>query len=817
VPGGGESPTASVLSDAAFDAPPASPGGSAKGAGNHPPQRFDVASADGRIDDVQAALSQNERIGPYVILREIGEGGMGRVYLAMRQDDKFHVRVALKVIRRLGGKRESMVRRFEQERQILAALTHPNIARLLDVGTTADGDPYLVMEYIEGLAITSYCDRNGLNLHQRLGLFRTLCEAVHFAHQNLVVHRDIKPSNVVITPGGTVKLLDFGIAKVLNPNLALFAGDATRTFGPMTPEYASPEQVLGEPISTATDIYSLGVLLYELLSGRRPYRLKTRVREDLRNIICNQTPRRPSIVVTEPLVEGEADAEHEEEAASSTHASTADSVARAREATPQRLRKRLTGDLDNIVLMAMRKEPVKRYASAREFSDDIERHMNGLPVYAAPPSAWYVLRKYVARHRVGVATAAAIALLIVAGTVGTTLGWRKAVNEQRIAERRLQIISEFPESLVEFSQRIAHSANMTEARRQVLALWEKSNARLQAEAGDDPTLRLLLARSYLAVAGVQAGVSTNNVGDVPGAQASLAKAEGILEDLLAAGPASAAVSEQRAVAFMRRGELAQLRDDLPARLAAYENARRVLEAALAGSPESVSCRRRLAAAVLEIGDVLKAQGQVSQAVDAYRDSVKIREELLAANPGDAMTIRDATVGWTRLASMLQAEVADTSDPATLREALALYLKVEAGRQQLLDRAPESTQTQRDLMYARHYVGSLHAQRGEFEQAVAALASSMSLATGLAIADPGNARFVDDFARMLETSVNTNVSIAQQGSEHAMTVRPMIEQLDSSAARLRAKAAERQEHRALADLARDADEARDRLQAATEPQ
>jgi serine/threonine protein kinase/tetratricopeptide (TPR) repeat protein len=808
-PPASESRTASVVSDAAFDAvsevhivpssaPPALP--PSGGPLDHDGPANSISAAE-----VQAALSEKERIGRYVILRELGEGGMGRVYLAVRHDDKFHVRVALKIIRRLGGKRESMIRRFEQERQILAALTHPNIARLLDVGTTAEGDPYLVMEYIEGLPITSYCDRNGLNLQERLALFRTLCEAVHYAHQNLVVHRDIKPSNVVITSHGVVKLLDFGIAKVLNPNLAMFLGEATRTFGPMTPEYASPEQVLGEPISTATDIYSLGVLLYELLTGRRPYRLGTRVREDMKNIICNETPRRPSTVVTEPVAAAAQDEDDEPGSAPSRHTTTADEMARAREVTPQRLRKRLTGDLDNIVLMAMRKEPVKRYASAKEFSEDIQRHMGGLPVRAAPPSAWYVLRKYIARHRVGVSTAATIALLVLAGTIGTTLGWRKALEQQRLAERRLEAISEYPEGLIKFSRGIAHSASMTDARRQILALWDAANARLQAEAGDDPALRLLLARSHVTVAGVKAGVSTNNVGDIPGAQASLDQAQAILSDLATRWSNDPAIVEQQAVMFMRRGELAQLQGDVTATLEQHTNARRALEGGLNTWPDNVSLQRRLAAAMLEIGDGLKAQGQITQALEAYRESVARREDLLTRQPKDAEAIRDATVGWTRLASTLQAEATDDRDEQSLREALDLYRKIEATRQQSFDRSPTSTQALRDLVYARQYPAAVHILLGEFDDAVAAMTAALGLATDLVIADPANPRFADDYARILTVVTNDTINILENGGEPALGD-ATLGQLAASARRLRAAAAEQPENTVLTALAADTEDA-----------
>ncbi|MDQ6666022.1 MAG: serine/threonine protein kinase [Acidobacteriota bacterium] len=239
-----------------------------------------------------------ERLGPYQLVREIGNGGMGTVYLGVRSDDEYRKRVAVKAIKR-GMDTEAIVRRFRRERQVLAALDHPNIARLLDGGTSAAGLPYFVMEYVEGLPIDRYCEEQKLSVDDRLKLFRIVCGAVHFAHKNLVVHRDIKPGNILVTSGGTPKLLDFGVSKLLNPEMSFATIDSgDQALRLMTPEYASPEQVRGEPITTASDVYSLGVLLYELLTGHRPYRIVTRSPEEIFRRVCEQQPEPPSSIVT---------------------------------------------------------------------------------------------------------------------------------------------------------------------------------------------------------------------------------------------------------------------------------------------------------------------------------------------------------------------------------------------------------------------------------------------------------------------------------------------------------------------------------------
>ena len=315
-----------------------------------------------------------QRIGAYRIVREIGRGGMGAVYLAVRADDEFQKRVAIKLVKR-GMDTDFILRRFRQERQILASLDHPNIALLLDGGTTEDGLPYFVMEYIQGLPINRYCDGQKLATAERLRLFVKVCSAIAYAHHNLIIHRDLKPNNVLVTADGTPKLLDFGIAKLLNPEISGQTLDpTTMAMRMMTPEYASPEQVRGEMVTVVSDIYSLGVLLYELLTGHRPYRLRNRLPEELAHVICVQEPERPSIVINSIEVISANGSEPIE--------ITPDSVSRVRDGSLDKLRRQLAGSLDNIVLKALRKEPQRRYQTVEQFATDIERYLEGLPVSA---------------------------------------------------------------------------------------------------------------------------------------------------------------------------------------------------------------------------------------------------------------------------------------------------------------------------------------------------------------------------------------------------------------------------------------------------
>jgi serine/threonine protein kinase/Flp pilus assembly protein TadD len=314
-------------------------------------------------------------VGVYRILREIGRGGMGAVYLAERADSEFRRQVAIKLIKR-GMDTDFILRRFRNERQILASLDHPYIARLLDGGTTEEGLPYFVMEYIEGLPLYRFSDERKLTIPQRLRLFRQVCDAVHYAHKHLVIHRDIKPSNILVTGEGVPKLLDFGIAKLLNPELADITLDPTATaMRLMTPEYASPEQVQGQAVTPSTDVYSLGVLLYELLTGHRPYRFLSRAPHEIARVICEEKPVHPSVVITRPhdLLPVPID---------SKEVDTLEYLYGSRGATVENLRRELAGDLDNIVMKALRKEPERRYQSADQLREDITRHLDGLPISA---------------------------------------------------------------------------------------------------------------------------------------------------------------------------------------------------------------------------------------------------------------------------------------------------------------------------------------------------------------------------------------------------------------------------------------------------
>ena len=421
-----------------------------------------------------------ELLGPYRLVRRLGVGGMGAVYLAERADQQFSQQVAIKLVRQDLVTRD-VRSRLKSERQILATLDHPNIARLLDGGTTDGGIPYLVMEYVEGQPIDVYCDQHRLDVTARLKLLRIVCSAVHAAHQNLIVHRDLKPSNILVTADGVPKLLDFGIAKLLDVRQPHHTVALTRAdLRVLTPDHASPEQIRGEPVTTASDTYVLGVLLYELLTGRRPFNVRGLRIQDLERAICDQAPAMPGAGL---LPDSSVDQE----------------IAAQRSTTVARLKRTLAGDLSNILLMAMRKEPERRYRSVEQMSEDIGRYLGGLPVIARSDTWAYRTAKFLRRHRLGAASGALVLALIVGFAIAMYLQAQRIAHERDLAttqraradaERlRAEQVSSFLTNLFEIADPEKNRGNVVSAREILDAGAQRLNREL---AGQPETQAILL-------------------------------------------------------------------------------------------------------------------------------------------------------------------------------------------------------------------------------------------------------------------------------------------------------------------------------------
>lgn len=579
------------------------------------------------------------RLGAYRLLRGVGRGGMGTVYLAERADGQFEQRVAVKLLRR-GLDTDDLLQRFLAERQILASLNHPNIARLLDGGATEDGRPYLVMEYVEGRPIDVYCDESRLAVRERLEHFLTVAEALRHAHRNLVVHRDLKPSNILVSRAGEVKLLDFGIAKLLaEGEQGSGTGPYTRAGTlPMTPEYATPEHVKGESVTAASDIYQLGLLLYELLTGRRAHALTGRTPGEIERVICEEEPPRPSTVVTRavraptPNIDGTRSAE---------------SLARARRTTPDRLRKRLRGDLDAIVLQALRREPERRYSSVEALLEDVRRHLARRPVRARGESRAYRARKFVRRNRWGVA-AVAVVLSLLAGyavTISVQAGQiRAALAVAELERAKAEEVSGFLMGLFEATrperargeevtaqdllaqgvERAEELGDAPEVRARMLAVIGKTYHRLGMydEAQELYERSLALRQEHLGPTDAQIAEGLNDLGVLLKDRADYAAAEPLL---------------RRAIA-MRREVLGDEHVDLAVSL---DELGRLLDARgdHAGAEplfrEGLAMRRRLlgnehhetASSLNSVGLVLRVQGDTEGAEPLFREALAIYRTL----------------------------------------------------------------------------------------------------------------------------------------------------------------------------------------------
>ncbi|MCB1024948.1 MAG: protein kinase, partial [Acidobacteria bacterium] len=436
----------------------------------------------------------NDIFGRFRIVREIAQGGMGIVYLGERIDGEFTQKVAIKIIRR-NLYDEEILKRFKRERQILANLDHPNIAKLLDGGLTDDGDPFFVMEYIEGEDLFEYLRNNLLTIEESLKLFHTICSAVAYAQHNLIVHRDLKPDNVLITKEGIPKLLDFGLAKILDENSAENTKTVNRAF---TPAYASPEQFLGENMTAASDVYSLGVILYELLTGTKPFHFEGKTLDEIVNTIKNAEPLRPS------LASGKQDNPLLPEFRGTKH---------------------LKGDLDIITLKALEKDVSQRYRSVEVFANDIDRLLNGMPISARPLTMSYRGIKFIKRNRIIVAAAALIFLSLITGLIFTLWQANEARRERDRAEKRFQEVRKLSNSLLfEISPKIESLAGSTEARELLIKRALEYLDSLANESQNDPGLQDELASAYEKIGDLQGNPSNPNLVDFEDAINSYEKA-----------------------------------------------------------------------------------------------------------------------------------------------------------------------------------------------------------------------------------------------------------------------------------------------------
>lgn len=722
-------------------------------------------------DEAHFRLLPGKRIGVYEIREEIAVGGMGAVYRAVRADGQYRQQVALKIVRpELGA--ELTASRFKNERQILASLDHPNIAKILDGATTADGIPYFVMELIEGLPITSYCDEHKLSIDARLHLFRTVCSAVHYAHQRLVIHRDIKPSNILVTAGGVPKLLDFGIAKILDPTLLPEIPAVTEMgMWVMTPEYASPEQFRGGTITTATDVYSLGLVLYELLTGHQAHRFTGLAPHEIARAVLESEPEKPSVAVrgTEEVTR-----EGREKITL-----TPDLVSGLRSDTPEKLRRCLGGELDNILLKAIRKEPSERYASADQFSEDVRRYLEGLPVLARKSTLGYRCRKYVLRHKVGVGAAALILLSLVTGLVLTIREARIAQANAARAERRFNDVRMLAGSLIfEIHDSIRALPGATAARQLILQRAQQYLDNLAPEARTDAALLRELAAAYEKLAGVEGNVRDANLGNSAKAlenerkgielrkltvalqpqnrdfrlelaqadsmlalflnnasekKATLQEALAILEPLAASSPDDPKVQYSLAKAYELSAPTFMTVTqgvDWDRGRGFYEKSMQIYERLAKTDPKNAGYQVEVSFAHKHLGSVLAMENKLQEALDHYRQALALDEAQLAAHSDDLNARYAITFTYSDTGYIL-------GERGDVDAALSYYRKALDIRAAMVAADPRDTRARNGLGNTYNYIGGLLQQKGNYAGALESFKKSLSLREALAHDDPAN--------------------------------------------------------------------------------
>ncbi len=570
------------------------------------------------FDEAENALL-GKNIGAYRIIGELGYGGMGAVYLAERADGKFEQRVALKLLKREMNT-SALRRRFQQEREILASLEHPHIARLLDAGQTDDKIPFLAMEYVEGLPIDEYCSDHDLDLNERLDLFRKVCSAVNFAHRNLVVHRDLKPSNILVNEEGIPKLLDFGISKILPAEYEQLNSATVTRLGVMTPSYASPEQLQNKSVTTATDIYSLGVILYELLTNHRPFEAKEGDLKEIYKAVLENEPERPSSVVNRPLRIGKSlTAEQKEQL----------TEGKTRNTNP----KSLSGDLDNIVLKALRKEPERRYSSAENLAEDIHRHQRGLPVTARPNTFAYRAEKFFKRNKAGVIGGILIILAIAVGIVATLWQARIAQAERVKAEKRFSDVRKLANSyLFDVYPEIENLEGSLKAREKIITNALQYLDSLSNEASNDLELQGELATAYEKVGDVLGAMNNSSLGNVQAGLDSYEKAGKLREAVLAANPANLEAKEKLANNYYVVARTLWNNSQTAQAEAAFEKALKVRRELVAAQPDSVVMQNRLAVLLIDYGAIPVFNSQTEKAVVLFDEAYQIVERLRQKDP-----------------------------------------------------------------------------------------------------------------------------------------------------------------------------------------
>lgn len=688
-----------------------------------------------------AAADMNEpmpsHLGPYAVQKLLGSGGMGAVYLAYRADKSFNKQVAIKVIHR-GMESDRILQRFRRERQIIASLDHPNIARLLDGGATDDGRPYIVMEYVEGMPINEWCNQKRLPTAKRLQIFLQVCDAIQYAHQNLIIHRDIKPGNILVRPDNTAKLLDFGIAKLMNPEIAQVATDKTATsMRLMTPQYASPEQLKGENVTTASDVYLLGIVLYELLTGHRPYEIKDNAALEALRAYAQGEPQKPSEAIFRTTDRLTMDGGRQITA-------NALIVSEQRDGTPAILLKKLQGDIDAILLRALRRHPAERYQSTAQFAQDIRNHLNQLPVTARPDNPAYRAGLFFRRNTaITLAAAGAITLLVLIAGLAFWQATRSRAERLRVEARFAEVRKMSNAILFDVQDALAPLPGTTPARRLLVNKALAYLANLSQESTADPGLQRDLATGYLRVGHVQGNPNFPNLGDTGGAITSYRRSQSLLENI----EQTPEVVNELANAHEAVADVLTANGDSAGAVGSLRRAVALRDAANAPADSKAASYHNLAVA-------LAGTGAATEAISLSQKAHQLAQSLTGSDAP-----RHQAISHSRLAAVLQRNGDGTGARESRRAALNLYRQIAAAD-------PLAARPKRELAFALEDLANLESPA----DAAPLYLRSLQFRREIAAADPQNLQARRDLA----------FTLLKQGSvEDALETLRQLSALDPS--------------------------------------
>jgi eukaryotic-like serine/threonine-protein kinase len=664
-------------------------------------------------------VQKGERIGPWKVLEEIGRGGMSSVYLAERSDGSFSRKVAIKFLHGLIPGQD-MVARLKAEQNILARLDHNNICKLLDAGINDDGRPFFIMEYIDGVPADIWCRNERLTIREKLDLFLQICDAVQYAHQHLIVHRDLKPSNILVDRHGTVKLLDFGIAKLLEQDTGHDIPKTHTGLYLMTPEYASPEQVNLDPITTASDVYTLGLILCEMLTGFLPYDVSKKSPAEVSRIVAGLEPVKPSTLVQR------------------SH-KTATQNQNSQEVAPQQARnlaKTLKGDLDNIVLKALRKVPERRYSSVEQLKQDISNYRSNKPVIARAESFGYRAGKFIRRNKTGVGFTLALFFVLMASTAIALRQAGIADEQRQIAEQRFEDVRKLAGSILfEFHDAIADLPGSTAAREVIVDRALDYLGQLSVQDASNTDLSIEVAAAWQRIGDVQGNPTNANLGRQNDALDSYKNGLDLLEEVLRTDPDHVIASQIYANIYEKKGDvqgsLGQLEQAEASHRYSVEVYRRLAER-FPGQPE-----RQIAYSIslLKMGDLLgnpnyPNRGKADEALDVYMESKEILLAVRASNPQNAQVVRPLGLIFERIGTMHESRRDFDNALVSFRESMELRIRYA-------ELNPANTDAIRDQAVAYEKMGLMYRQAGNLDAALDHYQKSFEIFKWLAETDPRN--------------------------------------------------------------------------------